>query len=715
MVDLVTETALWSAADLDRLRRRAVEGPHAGAVAAARAAAEIAVASPLRPPDEPGGWGHDYFCPDHGARLDFDPGGPNEHRCPVDGREFKGGGFDAAWHNLANVAIVDGFRPTAVAFLATGEPRYAEHLTRTLQDYARRYPGWAPHGHWAGQGRAMGTSVEEATWAVNLVWGADAVRPALPRDVWAGIARNLLVPIGEHLLGQRLHRVHNIECWHLAALAGVGAVTGDERFLAPVLDEDDGLAAQLRGGVLDDGWWVEGSPTYHFYGLHALFASVVALRRRVDVPARFPQLGRMLTAPLVLLRRDLSLPALNDGWADVSRPGGIAIHGADLYAAGAGLWGDPAIGGLLARIRAQGASSPDGSVGRAEGLEALLLGPDAESAPPIEPVDGFCLVQRPSGYVVLRDGPADRQRWLLLKYGQHGGGHGHPDKLEIDLHVAGERLAIDPGSPGYSMPLHGAWYRHTLAHNTVVIGEVSQPRVSGRLRRLEIDGAVGLVEAGVEWPVGDAGSPRGPWLAEEPEGEPGLAAYGGASIRRCLLWRRDGQCPYFIDIVHVECPEPRSIDLAWHHLGAVVEPNELPAAPWDPPNATYAAITGTRRLDGPTWRVEWRVGGGGTRMWGLDPASATTLVGNAPSDPPSEPAAILLRRAHGRAARFVAVVEPNAGDAQVRQVRFDAAGSGLRVTVERRTSVDRWVLDPDERAVAVSSGSTGLAVSCGIG
>ncbi|MSS74006.1 MAG: hypothetical protein EXS64_21355 [Candidatus Latescibacteria bacterium] len=42
-----------------------------------------------------------------------------------------------------------------------------------------------------------------------------------------------------------------------------------------------------------------------------------------------------------------------------------------------------------------------------------------------------------SGYAVLR---AERpEAYLLLKYGPHGGGHGHPDKLSLILHACGPR------------------------------------------------------------------------------------------------------------------------------------------------------------------------------------------------------------------------------------------------------------------------------------
>src|SRR5262249_8027454 len=157
-----------------------------------------------------------------------------------------------------------------------------------------------------------------------------------------------------HLLGQLWHRIHNIECWHLAGLATLGAVLDDERFVAPSLETAFGLAGQLREGALDDGWWWEGSPHYHFYALTAILSLALALRRRPPEALARPRLRAMLDAPHGLLRADLSVPALNDGWYYVTEPGHAATH-AGLYEIAHALWGVAADAALLARLYAGGA------------------------------------------------------------------------------------------------------------------------------------------------------------------------------------------------------------------------------------------------------------------------------------------------------------------------------------------------------------------------
>src|SRR5207244_5528008 len=101
-----------------------------------------------------------------------------------------------------------------------------------------------------------------------------------------------------------------------------------------------------------------------------------------------------------------------------------------------------------------------------------------------------------SGYVVLRGGQG--ANYLLLKYGPHGGGHGHPDKLNVIVFAHGRRLSPDLGTPGYGIALNESWYRTTLSHNTVQIDGRSQPPATGSLVSLEHDRSRGFVTASAE-------------------------------------------------------------------------------------------------------------------------------------------------------------------------------------------------------------------------
>lgn len=658
---------LLSEDEIARLRQRRADPAFAAAWGAIVALADRALREPVAIPTEGAGWGHDFFCPEHAMRLEYDPERIEEGRCPVDGRVFTGEPYAGAWRSASQRLVITGLHAAALAWLAGGEERYAAHARATLSAYADRYPNYTSHGEHAGQGRCMGQSLDEAVWSILLAWAYDAVRETFDPATQVRIERDLLRPAAEHLLTQLWRRIHNIECWHLAGLATLGAVLGDERYFAPAFDEAWGLAAQLREGVDADGWWWEGSPTYHFYTLEAVLPLATALRRRHPGALPGELLRKMLNAPLAIMRADLSLPATNDGWYAAAQPGFVAGHAAR-YELARGLLGDTAYDAMLARLYAHG--------GVRDSVEALLFGPDTLPSPDL--TASASIAHAAAGYAVLRGGPATEERWLLLKFGPHGGGHGHPDKLALDLHAFGRAFSADLGTPGYGIPLNRSWYRHTLSHNAILLGGTAQPPATGELVRFVAPGAgpFAVADARVSWPT-DAPAP-----------------YAGVSARRVILWKPGAQ-PYFLDLVLVQRPDdaPGEIDLAWHHRGTLdlpgLEPGALTGA-----DEAYAHLRDVAMLRAREWHATWRIGAVGTALWALDPPGTTLFASTAPDNPASESRSLLLRRGAATNAMFGAVFEPFSGDPTIQRVIWEgddpASEAGFTVRVEGDDFRDIW-------------------------
>jgi hypothetical protein len=82
-----------------------------------------------------------------------------------------------------------------------------------------------------------------------------------------------------------------------------------------------------------------------------------------------------------------------------------------------------------------------------------------------------------AGFAMLRAPGAA----AAIRFGMHGGGHGHPDKLNLVTYGAGRHWGLDPGSINYGVPLHQEWYRSTVAHNTVAVDGASQSTADGVL------------------------------------------------------------------------------------------------------------------------------------------------------------------------------------------------------------------------------------------
>jgi hypothetical protein len=99
-----------------------------------------------------------------------------------------------------------------------------------------------------------------------------------------------------------------------------------------------------------------------------------------------------------------------------------------------------------------------------------------------------------SGYAVLQNDAL----WLCLKYGPHGGGHGHPDKNNFILFAGGKVLFPDPGTRPYGSPLHTEWDRATVAHNTLVVDGANQAPATGKSLAFGRDYA--MTDAGAIYP-----------------------------------------------------------------------------------------------------------------------------------------------------------------------------------------------------------------------
>jgi hypothetical protein len=139
------------------------------------------------------------------------------------------------------------------------------------------------------------------------------------------------------------------------------------------------------------------------------------------------------------------------------------------------------------------------------------------------------------GLAIFRD---DR-RYAALECGASGGGHGHPDRLNLIVHADGEYWLPDFGTGSYvARDLY--WYRSTLAHNAPRLDGVSQPMG---------DAVCENFDGGGEW---------------------GWARARFAQMTRTIV---AGQ-QYLVDIVELNGPADHTLELPWHVSGEVdIEPS----------------------------------------------------------------------------------------------------------------------------------------------
>lgn len=546
---------------LERALVRREEPAFAAAMKELRDEAEAALASPLRPVARNGGYYHSYFCPDDAAELIFEEHTPTQHKCPVCGRVWSGQPFDDSWLWTANRRMAQRAYRLALLWRLEGNREHLDGARQILTEYAAIYPDVHSPRNDPSVGKIAYSALDESVWAIPIAWACHWVWPGVvdDRDL---LRTRLLEPAAAHIEAQRTPRIHNYENWLNAALATLGTALGDDALVKTVIDDTYGLTDQLARGVLDDGHWYEGASSYHYYTLGAVLYLAQAREGLTGDPVGNPTMRRMFEAPLRIAYPDDYVPAINDCWyhSRVTDEVGHGIpNGPGFYEIAAGTYGAPEFEAVLARAyRAMPRSN----------VESLLYGPDevsgADTPPLVESNEAA------SGFAVLRpDLPSGSPGELLLKYGPHGGGHGHADKLALSIYGGGRRWGADLGTPGYGIAINDSWYRHTLSHSTILLEGEEQPPATGEALRYRPLGGndFGIADVQVHWEQGP---------------------YAAVYARRIVLARHG----YFMVLTRVEAPVARRAHVVFHHEGMIAGWPDGQGEQADlPDNVSYAHLS----------------------------------------------------------------------------------------------------------------------------
>jgi hypothetical protein len=661
---------LFSTADWQAVQTRT--GLPAFATTMQRLRQEVAdfLDHPVAVPTEPGGYYHDYFCPDHGVQLHFDPASPQHHRCPLDNVIWQGERFNAAWRWFVNNRLAESALRLAVLWRLEGDPAHLAPVIQTLTGYAEQYANYQKVPRTvANPGVATYTTLDESVWVLPLAWAFNLVRDQLSAPVREAIAQQLFTPVADHLIAHHFGGIHNFACWHNAAIGTIGVLLDRADLVAFAMESDFGCYNQLQRGVLADGLWFEGSFSYHFYTVYALLTLAKALRHHHDYDLRQrPDLRSMLLAPIQSAYPDWSLPAPNDCWYFTSLLSDCC-HGVPpgpaFYEIGYAWFDEPRFGEVLQRAYQQGPRDT---------LDALLWGRNELPSTPLTLLPSVHLPA--SGYAILRSTPttATEQCYLLLKYGPHGGGHGHPDKLSLILSAYGQRLSPDLGTPGYGLDLFESWYRQTICHNTVTIDGYSQPEATGQINHFQDTGDFQVADAAVAW------TDDGP--------------YQGVTMRRVILARPD----YFLDLFLVETPDSRRIDWIYRNAGQLQTTLPLTAYPTladEGEGYRHIAHPQHNRTDKP-FQASWQSGAIGLQLWAAGAPGTDILTGSVLGNPPTDHFVTLLQRQQGATATFLTLFHPFRATPTVTSVEwfgnnFQQTGwLGCRVTLGDQQ--EHWLL-----------------------
>jgi Heparinase II/III-like protein len=639
--------SLLVTADQLRARRVVAHGPLAQLATGLRGELEPLLRAPVEVPAQKallsraGG-----RCDVDGTYLAYDPFDAR-HRCPQCGRELAGelhDRFRLYWHQLW---LAERALHAALLGAVLEDSRCHALAARLLDMYAAQYLQYPNSDNVLGPSRPFFSTYLESIWLLQLAIALDLLESSdssAEMRALGGRMRAELIAPSAALIASFDEGTSNRQVWNNAALIAAGTLLGERQMVERAVTGPSGLVEHLGSALLADGTWYEGE-NYHLFAHRGLWYGVqMAEQGGHALPASLAARFRDgFAAPFRTLLPDLTYPSRRDSQYAVSVRQPRFAESCEL---GLARSDDDRLAGVLARL--YDPRVPRGATGRTAssadvernlpgtGLNRfdlswrtlLLARSELPSLDPLPltsdllPVQGIAILRRDAGAL-----------FVALDYGHSGGGHGHPDRLNLLLADGDARWFDDPGTGSYVDPsLH--WYRSTLAHTAPLVDGRSQARVHGQLVAFEDSGAAG-------------------WVSAVAELVPGL------SVSRTIVVLED----YLVDLLQWESGEDHELALPFHGV-ELVDADGVPFAresspivggddsedgfsflrdtarisPSAPRVARLAATNGSRRLTG------WVATADGTSWWSATAPDVPTRPGLVP---------LLLARRSARSGSFV--------------------------------------------------------------
>lgn len=481
-------------------------------------------------------------CAKDGTMLAFDPFEPHIHVCPRCSTSYRGRFHDRFWIYWYQLWLAERAVHAATLARLGVDDRCRSLAAAILNGYAERYARYPNIDNVLGPTRLFFSTYLESIWLLQICVATDLLAP-LDRAL-ADRTRDRIIEPSRAIIREYDEGGSNRQIWNDAALLAAARLLGDRASVEHVVDGPSGILEQLSTRLLADGTWYEGD-NYHLFAHRGLWYGVtMAEQAGVLLPPELVErFQRGFSTVFATALPDFTFPSRRDSQYAVSlRQWRIAEH----VELGLARRVDDQLVGALERIyrndiprRETGrrASSADAernveasSLTRADlSWRALLCA--REHLPPLEAMAPRSVLLERQGLAVFRRN--EGRTYVALDYGHSGGGHGHPDRLNLLLVDGDARWLDDPGTGSYvEDTLH--WYRSTLAHNAPLVDGRSQPRIDGHLAAYDERAGAGWIEASLQ--------------------------IGGTNIRRTIVAMED----YIVDHLAWQSAQRVQIDLPMH-------------------------------------------------------------------------------------------------------------------------------------------------------
>lgn len=617
-------------------------------------------------------------CERDGADLEFDPFSPHQHRCPSCGTVFSGNYHDRRWIYPYQLWLAERVLQAAVLARLRDDASLRLWAERVLDAWTNRYLDFPNRDNVLGPSRIFFSTYLESLWLLHVCLAADFMgAEGAPID---RLRERVVLPALE--LIEAFHEgMSNRQVWNAAAIVAGRRLLGgrgDSDVVAGTLADVESTILQAVGS---DGAWYEGE-NYHQFAHRGLWY-LIALGERAGYAWQDETLRRFdagFGAHFRSVLPDFTFPSRKDSRYAVSLRQWRFAESCEL---GLARTDDPVLHWALGRMYDDSAPAGDANRWRSTG-EAEMPAPGVRLTRAnlgwktllfARPVLDLQPGAAPESCTIASQGLSIHRRdqgsvYVALDWGASGGGHGHPDRLNLLFAHGTQRWLDDLGTASYVDPsLH--WFRSTLAHNAPLVNGRSQTPAAGTM----------------------LGSARGgrfhACCAECAEAAPGV------QLVRTIV---TGDT-YFVDELRWSADRDIQMDLPVHFDAdppTVVEPGALTGG--DGLEDGFAHVTGARsaRVAAAT-PLSLRATRGGqsssATVWCSAPATWFTAF--APGPPPSAPQRFHVLRASGSAGvvRTVWSWTPD-------RVRARFAGDLIEVRVGSRIDVhepadDGWSIEID--------------------
>lgn len=479
-----------------------------------------------------------------------------------------GGGYTHEKHKRNYIEMYNA----GVVYQLSGDEKYAVFVRDMLKEYAELYPKLGIHPLQKNQapGKLFWQGLNESVWLVYSIQAYDCIYEFLSAEERNSIEENLFKKVVEFFTEEDKYsfdRVHNHGTWAVAGVGMTGMVLGDllmvqKALYSTKLDGSGGFLKQIDDLFSPDGYYAEG-PYYQRYALLPFIVFAQALDKNLPELKIFEYknevLPKAVTTVLQLTNSDGRFYPINDAIKEKSWLTAELVFGIDIVykLTGNNKLLDVAKYHGKVMLSAEGlAVAKSIAEGKTEKFErkSILISDGADG--------------NEGGLALMRLGESDKQTSVLFKFSSQGMGHGHFDRLGINLYDKGQEIIPDYGAArflnvaakegGRYLPENKTWANQTIAHNTLVINE--QSNFNGKLGRAE--------ESSPKLVFADLDNPAVQIVSATDEN-----CYEGATLNRTLALLEVKGRTYLIDLFNIKNEKNSQYDLPVYFNGQIIDTN----------------------------------------------------------------------------------------------------------------------------------------------